>query len=97
MKYSLAILFSLAFLVIAFGLVSIAFDHSLHTFRFAGFAFLFFIGMATTIYGYKETKTVQNGKVFVWYKQRLIVLGLLVTLSAFFSFCLFVLSILLSK
>ena len=77
-------------------IVSIAFDHSMHIFRYTGYFMLILFGLlCLDMSGRDTSKNPQTNESIAPYKQSLRRLGIVLLLSAVLSFCIFVLRSLL--
>jgi len=80
-------LWILAIIIAIFTLVSIPLDRSLHLFRYTGYTLFVLVGTLFISMGFiTMRKSAQEGKKTVWYKQPLVITGVLLLLSTFLSF-----------
>jgi hypothetical protein len=80
----------LAVVVGIFMVVSIAFDHSLRTFRYAGDVVLLLMAIACFSTASVELQKLrQKGNDLPWYHHPLVRTGILFLVIALFSFCMF--------
>lgn len=69
-------------------IVSIAFDHSLHVFRYAGYCMFILLGLLCLNMSYKDTgSNLQTNENIARYKQPLRSLGIIFILAAVLFFC----------